>query len=356
MARVRDAQSILKCRIRAHAYSEVFGRRQAPVGTLIFTDFDHLHTYEVDAAALAQRAVLAVAPGTRVLNRPERVMQRTAMLRHLHMQGLNPVIATRIDTGEVPSRFPVFLREEAGYAGPETELLQDEADYTKALETLVKSGRSLTGRVSLSFEAERDKDGFYRKYGAFIIGDHVIPQHILRSVDWNVKSGNKETDAAFIAEELQYVQNNPHSDALRTMSHLCGIEFGRIDYGIKDGQIVIFEINTNPTFPRFIGGNPDREARRRVIADRIGAAFAEIDDPRPLTWVAFDDSASENSAFVERDPWFRHPFVALRRKHIWLALNRVLRVQTLLSPERWRRAIRRRVNNLRFLAFGQKRD
>ncbi|NNF23414.1 MAG: hypothetical protein HKN63_01205 [Rhodobacteraceae bacterium] len=348
MNRLKQAEAMLGCRIAVHTYSGLFGRREVPVGTLIFTDFDHLKSYEIDAAALAMNAALTAAPETTVFNRPERALQRTALISRLQRLGLNEVEVVRADTGKTPKDFPVFVRQEDGCGGPETGLLQSAAEYKAALTDLAATGRTLSGRIALSFAAEPDSEGYYLKYGAFVIGRHIVPQHILRSAEWNVKSSSTEMSPAFIEKELAYITENPHADALRQIAEAGCIDYGRIDYGMRDGRIVVFEINTNPVFPRFIGGSADREERRRIIVGRLSDAFREIEYTGPARTVPFDDTVLKNSTFIERDSWLRHPHVALRQKAHWQrALGRI-RWQGALSRTRWQTALGRRWSNLRF--------
>ncbi|MGI9388969.1 MAG: hypothetical protein ACR2O1_02835 [Boseongicola sp.] len=326
-----------------HSYSKLFGEREIPSSTLIFTDFDHLHSYEIDAASIAMNAAIEAFPNTKVLNRPQKVHQRTALLSHLRKTGLNDIEVTRIDTGEVPETYPVFIREEDGCGGPETGILQNETEFRAAVQDLTNSGRTLAGRVALSFSAQTDADGFYRKYGAFVIGKRIVPQHILRSTDWVVKSGNKQTSSAFIEEELDYVANNPHEDELRRVADAVNIDYGRIDYGIHDDRIVIFEINTNPTFPNFLFGDPDREARRGIVAQQLTEAFQEIDYSGPVKRIPFTFEHIGNSPFVERESWIHHPYIALRRRGAWNRIINRIRPTELLSSKRWKLALRTRL-------------
>ncbi|MGB0497529.1 MAG: hypothetical protein ACPGID_04255, partial [Rubricella sp.] len=87
-------------------------------------------------------------------------------------------------------------------------------------------------------------------------------------------------DPVFIAEEEAFVRDNPHRDALMTLFEAGGLEFGRVDYTLREGRIVLFEINTNPTFPRFRGGDASREARRATILAGLRRGFEGIDSGR----------------------------------------------------------------------------
>jgi hypothetical protein len=261
--------------LRLVTYQQAFRQLSFPAGTLIFSDFEFLDGFGMAAAAAIADAALKARPQTRILNHPCHAAERFELLRRLHRAGMNPVEVTRLDSGDMPTRYPLFLRHEDGCHGAETGLIQTEAEFVAAL----AAGRPRKRRIAVSFEAAPDADGLFRKYGAFRIGDAIIPQHILRSGDWVVKSTTGETSAAFAAEELAFVRDNPHRKALLRATDLGGLQFGRIDYGLRDGQPVIFEVNPNPTFPNFRKTGGERGARRGVILAQVVAAMAQIDDP-----------------------------------------------------------------------------
>jgi hypothetical protein len=63
------------------------------------------------------------------------------------------------------------------------------------------------------------------------------------------------------------VEDNPHEAWLRRVCELGGVEYGRVDYGMLDGRLQLWEINTNPT----IGADLAHEAPTTEIlpaADR----------------------------------------------------------------------------------------
>jgi hypothetical protein len=311
----------LSDRIRFLTYKKVFARREAPIGTLVFTDFDLLHAAEVDAAAVIANAGLAASPGCRIINHPAFTKERVPLLAHLHKAGLNPIEVTRLDTGEMPSRYPVFIRSEDGCGGPESRLLHDRGQLRQELDSLAMAGKTLKRRIAVTFEAQPDRNGYFRKYGAFVIGKRIIPQHLLRNEGWNVKSSIGLHDPSFAAEEEAYVKDNPHEAHLLRISAFAGIEFGRIDYTLVNGDPVIFEINTNPTFPRFAGGDPAREGRRPLILDRLRDAFAEIDMPvaTPSTFT-FNTSLHIHRNLAGADLWFNDLPYSLYQKRRWMNL------------------------------------
>src|SRR5436853_745492 len=53
-----------------------------------------------------------------------------------------------------------------------------------------------------------------------------------------------------VLEEQDYVLSNPHEARLAEIFQAGRIDYGRIDYSLKDGRIQTWEINLNPTIGR----------------------------------------------------------------------------------------------------------
>lgn len=263
--------------VRPVIYQDVFRQLAVPVGTMIFTDLEFLNPLEIEVAASMARSVEKVAPGTRILNHPSYASERYELLRRMWKKGASPVSVVRLNSGDLPEKYPVFIRSEDGCSGPETPLIENESDYLAAVAALRLGGKPIKGRIAVSYEAEPDADGYFRKFGVFRIGDHIVPQHIHYNRDWVVKSNQLGRKAELVAEELDYIQTNPHKELVRDAFETADLQFGRADFGFKDGAFVLYEINTNPTFPRFKGGSPERAERRDLLRDRLKDAFESID-------------------------------------------------------------------------------
>jgi len=264
--------------LRPVSYETLFANKRAPIGSYVFTDLDRLSGYEIDAATEIAR-VLSAVPNAAIINWPNRVLGRYALLRRLHEAGLNSFNVWRLDEHRMPTHYPVFIRREQDALGPESHLLQDEAQYRAAVDVLQNSGKGLSGRIAVQFCQQPDANGIYRKYGAFCFRGQVVPQHLFLSRDWNVKRSSIELSPAMIAEEEQYVFGNPHADQLRAIFELAQIDFGRADYAVVNGRIEIFEINTNPTFPRMRLDRPERARRRHHSVEGVVAGFRTFDQP-----------------------------------------------------------------------------
>jgi hypothetical protein len=271
----------LERHVRITTYEDIFAAGSIEPGPLILTDFDRMSLYELEAAQEIARCMRAAAPGVIVLNEPTRSLQRYGLLSMLWHEGINPFRAVRLDE-VIPEdlRYPVFIRRENEARGAETGLLLSESELRAAMAELTTAGRPFIGRLAVEYCAEKGADGFFRKYGIFRIGDQILPQHIQFSDHWVVKRDSTRMTATHVAEELDYVRTNPHVAEIKAIFDRAGVGFGRMDYSIVDGQIVVYEINLNATFPKG-DKNDARQARRVVARERLIGALTALDTPLP---------------------------------------------------------------------------
>jgi hypothetical protein len=264
--------------VRYLTYEELFFQHSAPIGHYIFSDIDRLSPYERQEAAIFARALRQAEPAAKVLNDPVLTLARVALLAALHRAGINDFTAVRLDTGERPPRYPVFIRAEDGHFGPETDVLRDEVAFDAAVRAMLAAGIPLRGRIAVGFAAKPDRAGNFRRYSAFKIGGRVFADELFVSDTWAVKDRVARWDAGTIAEELAFVRANPHRDAIAEAFAVGHIDFGRMDYGVVDGRIQVYEINTNPTFAlrELLAA---RSERPRLVRKMIVEALRAIDTP-----------------------------------------------------------------------------
>jgi hypothetical protein len=270
------------------SYEELFFEKAAPRAHYIFTDFDRLSRYELQCAAIIAKAVRHAEPLAQILNHPLCVKERYALLIALHRAGINDFTAMRLETEARPDRYPVFIRSEDGYDGPETALLHDDAEFDAAVAELDRRGLPRRGRIAIGFANKPDADGYFHKYGAFNIGGAIVPHDRMFGRNWIVKM-RYENDrsvpsydeayaesAAGIARELEYIRANPHEAELKRAFRIAGIDYGRADYGVVDGRIQIYEINTNPHLTAETAPDARVERLDRVQSGTL-SAFRSID-------------------------------------------------------------------------------
>src|SRR5215468_7075141 len=81
-------------------------------------------------------------------------------------------------------------------------------------------------------------------------------------------------------EELRIVRENPYGPAVAAAFELAGIEYGRADFGLVDGKVQLYEINSNPDM-MFQGEHPSavRQKAYRQFEENYFDALRAIDTP-----------------------------------------------------------------------------
>lgn len=231
--------------IRWMNYDALIRARSLAGGTYIFTDVDRLGFWDVEHASHLYLQMKNA--GVRVLNNPAVVRTRYPLLRALRAAGLNDFNAYRVDEIDVIERFPVFVRKIHGHREPLSELLQTREDLRKAIESAIAGGTPRENLLVVEFAAEPLRPGLFRKMSAFRIGDAIVPHISVHDTTWLVKYGRKfDNIEDLYQQEFEILQGNPHAEHLKKVFEVAGIEYGRADFGLFQGRIQVYEINTNP--------------------------------------------------------------------------------------------------------------
>ena len=210
-------------------------------GVVIWTDFDRL-----DENELAQTARIRTELGSQDLlhlNHPLLSEQRFDMLERLYREGVNKFGVRRPGQPLDGLRYPVFLRDEIGALKSAPPLLPNRSSLETAIAALPSAG--MKRPMIVEFGAQPGSDGYYRKFGAYRVGERIFPQHCFISTNWFLKYGDSLLPEHY-AEHLAYVEDNPHAGELRRLFDGAKIDYGRIDYTVAGGRLQVFEINTNP--------------------------------------------------------------------------------------------------------------
>lgn len=266
-------------------YEDLAAARSLPSGAYILSSLDQLRPAGLDLVASIADQIIRQGSGVRLLNRPRRTLLRLELLTALHHEGLNPHRAVRGDGELWNLRYPVFVREEHGHNGTLTALLHTPRELAEGLGLTVARGYRLSDLLVVEFCDTADASGYYRKYAAFIIGSRVVARGLAYGRAWMLKARATEFSPAMLEEERQYVLGNPHEAQIRRIAGIAGVEYGRIDYAMKGGQVVTWEINLNPTIGRRPGGSsimpPElrelRASTREAWISGLVSAFEEID-------------------------------------------------------------------------------
>lgn len=256
--------------------------RMAGASSVIFTDYDRMTPVERHIFTATWESLAAQKRPVRLLNHPKRSMQRYELLRNLHVRGVNGFNAYRYHEFKDIRRFPVFLRVENDHGGARSTLIANRAQLIAEFDRCYGSGINPGELLAVEYRDTADSDGVYRKYGAFVIGGEIIPSHLKFSREWHIKSSDLYTEA-LQAEELAYVTDNPFRDQLAPIATMARIDYGRFDYTVVDGRVVVWEINNNPQIEGRGVNRPERQAAFGIVMPRIEAALRRLSLPPAAT-------------------------------------------------------------------------
>jgi hypothetical protein len=244
---------------------------QQPV--FIFTDLDRLAVPSV--LARKWQAFQASTPSAVCLNHPTRTFIRFELLKSLYRSKINRFDVHAAVDLDVPMRFPVFVRARGGHEGALTPLLHRRTDVAKAIEELLES-RSMQEMMIVEYCDTADRQGVFRKYSAFLIGNSFVSHHIQFSREWMIKRSTLD-DERYLTEELDYVCNpDPYESQLRAVFAMANIGYGRVDYSLDSSGPQIWEINTNPMI---VGEETPTGMRLKVrehVAGNMVNAFRQL--------------------------------------------------------------------------------
>ena len=235
-------------RFRVVHYEDLGRLTAVQPGVCIFSDLDRLAPRDVERASELRRQLLR-SGRVRTLNDPARSLRRLELLSLLHDQGINHFRARRVTDLGRPLRYPVFLRYEDEHWGSVSPLLHTRRELDRALACACVLHRRPRHLIAVEYCDTSDHDGIHRKYSAFLLDGRALPRDLIFDRAWLQKDIALVTPET-IAEERAYLRSNPHEGQLLAVAELAGIEYGRIDYGFVDGELQIWEINTNPVISK----------------------------------------------------------------------------------------------------------
>jgi hypothetical protein len=259
------------------SYQSWLTRRRVPAATCVFSEFERVPRGD-RADVIALWDALRASRSVHLVNDPRRVQLRYELLRGLFEQGINDFNVYRADEDLRAVRFPAFVRCEHDHGGPRTGLLNTRRELETAL-TRLRERRAWRSQLLVTeCSAEPGEDGLFRKYGALLVNDRVVPWHVIASRTWLVKGSSRVLNERMRDEQQRYIAHNPHRRQIRDAFAAAEIDYGRIDYGVAaDGRLRVFEINTNPA----IGGpgrrrSPHGRQRNDPAVSQLVEAFATL--------------------------------------------------------------------------------
>jgi hypothetical protein len=96
-----------------------------------------------------------------------------------------------------------------------------------------------------------------------------------------VKGGSSFVDENVAREEARFIEENPHAKEMRDIFRLARLDYGRIDYGMVDGRIQVYEINSNPTI--FTNGPWPKTPKKERFAKALTEAYLRVEESTSQT-------------------------------------------------------------------------
>jgi len=249
-------------------------------GTYILTDYDILSDSQVKILRKIYDELEKHPADFRLLNRPGGSLCRLDLLEKLYTAGINPFRCLPANKLPENLNFPVFVRKGRDHYGKITGLISDRAGLEKTIADTQKEGLPKEEILVTEFADTSDQNGVFRKYSAFLVGDAIVPRHIFFSKKWMIK-GADLVNPEYIDEEIRFLENNPHKEELKKIFALAGMNYGRIDYGMKNGKPVVWEINPNPMIASSSSlKKPKRRPAHDTFAGLFIAAFEKLNSPQ----------------------------------------------------------------------------
>ncbi|AHE98520.1 hypothetical protein [Thioalkalivibrio paradoxus] len=278
-----------QARLRALPYERAFHALRLPRATYIFTDLDRLNFWDLELAGRLYR--LLADAGLRVLNDPARVLTRFRLLRRLFERGANRFEVWRVEETREPTRYPVFLRTESAHRGALSGLLHAPDEVSAEITRALAAGIPERELLLVEFRAQPLANGIYRKLAMFRVADRMVPTLSAHQQDWHAKIGQSGVAGqALYDEEYRLLTENPYREVIRSAFDTGHTEYGRADFGIVDGRVEVYEINTNPwTAPVNEHPFPIRLETSKLFFRLYGDALREIDTGRTGSSVRLPD-------------------------------------------------------------------
>jgi hypothetical protein len=125
-------------------------------------------------------------------------------------------------------------------------LLRNTEELEHELGRLRAEGADLSAFLAIEYEDVADDDGLYHRHISHLVGDALVPGYVAYSRNWEVKWG-PFLDGERLEAQRESVLSHAHDRLFRELAQVAGVQYGRFDYALVDGRVVVWELNTNPT-------------------------------------------------------------------------------------------------------------
>jgi glutathione synthase/RimK-type ligase-like ATP-grasp enzyme len=222
-----------------------------------------------------------------MINTPQSLSNsiKSIQLSILSKNGFNVAESFRFNSTEDlekidESYYPLFLRYDAGHDSNSKAVYGPYKSFSEITENFKEeklvNSTHFSGKVAIQFIPTITDEKTYKKYRVFATREYAITGNLQVSYKWYVHRPDSITNKKIKREFDDFVNSSLSEDKVeyfRTIIKVLKLEFGAIDFSyMKDGTIIIWEVNPNPAFPKW---TEDSEFKKR-ITDLISNQYKSI--------------------------------------------------------------------------------
>jgi glutathione synthase/RimK-type ligase-like ATP-grasp enzyme len=252
--------------------------------------FNQIADADTHRGALERCVELCAQVPSRVINRPDRIMQTTRDRISELLQGVPGVIMPRTvrfqptSPEDVYERaasekvdYPFIVRVAGDHAGKSMVLVNGEADY-KSMHIFPFDGRDFYLTEYVDY---KDEAGLYHKQRIVVVDGEPVLRHSLFNSDWKIHGSSR----LFMLERETWEDDRARTHqmdtelipklgpAIREISNRLELEYFGVDCNVRpNGEMLIFEVNANMNI--LFNQYPEMKDRMNMIHARIHTLLA----------------------------------------------------------------------------------
>lgn len=263
--------------VRTLYYEDLDLQKPFAPGLYIFSDHERLLRSEMNMIKQLAFEMEQHPTHFRIFNNPNTALSRFQMLVTLHETGINQARAFRIDDVPQDIKYPAFTKREFDHTDRTIQLVNSNEELRRAIRRLTFRERCRRREMMLLEYCDvSDSQGRFQKFSVMRIGDHYIPKHIHTSTNWITKHSDVLNES-IDQEEYDFIQSATAPRDVERAFEIAGLDYGRIDYGLKDGKVQVWEINSNPVvMPEREGLVPQRIPGQAESAIQVNEAYRRV--------------------------------------------------------------------------------
>ena len=209
---------------------------------------------------------------------------------------------------DIELTYPLILRRNAVHRGIDVFLARNPGEARAIIEDRLAEASQPNSKtkplnLAIEFIDRKHGDGKYRKFRSFVVGDRVLPRHLLISEHWLVNFWSSRSDVQTISENRQFHAYGDRDPALLVRAaRALKADVVALDYDVTpDGDYLFFEGNRHFSMvgddgyvtPKFYEATGRSAAEHRRDDEALGEALGAMILGKLAAFAASSGSASK---------------------------------------------------------------